>query len=726
MDEERTPDVFKKLIRELGQFKNTIMVDDIKEKESFDWRAERQNLPTLLSQTSLQHSFIPRLGELVLWCPYWPDELDLVFNPKTGFYQFYSFEQETFLGFPDWRGGVIAATPSSAAADGTLDFPDILSNPKKNASPNQSGFRVETFPDPNNDYDKFLSKHYRYVPLRQIRPLSHWQSLLRGINERKQHPSIKYALTCTTTVSLVEKFRFKGDWPHAAISCKGIYLGAEFLIVGDAVRILSPDQPLSLPDTATPTPPARNLRCTDVLVITAIFLNLLDITLEHCESETPGLSTTSSITIFGHAYTADAKRDYRLPKRLDKADHTTLPPPLDDETVKSAFPVVGAAEYGSWYPLHASNQRYEVSFNRILGRLHEPDAVRLWMGMSQTKQSVSSKPRPSPTLSYDFPAILSARRYGMMTDERIPRVKMSKEILFYWADTRAQALSLETLNGEFVGPYDPTRDIATVKSWRAILKVIDGTASQQDFKNTRLPQQKGRQKGSKMVDGKVVGPFARPMIATDDDWDSETPAVLGGAKEKRLSLSGSSSHRVRGMSMSGASGGGGIMSSMVGAALEDGEDESTDVDIKMIRGDDSGAEVGEEDEDVGETSSRLLGQFQGGVKQMARKHTLGYEPNFRPTGPATKVRIMQSVEPGGNDGGDGGSDDDHYHNKGDREYDNGGEDLDKLAIEELYGPVPLARGGTEESEGGDYHPAEEGFEKRRGSVGSSGRKRARS
>jgi hypothetical protein len=55
-------------------------------KYSFDWRAERKSLPAHLSQVSLQHSFIPRVGELVLWCPYFPDELDLILNPETGFF----------------------------------------------------------------------------------------------------------------------------------------------------------------------------------------------------------------------------------------------------------------------------------------------------------------------------------------------------------------------------------------------------------------------------------------------------------------------------------------------------------------------------------------------------------------------------------------------------------------------------------------------------------------
>jgi hypothetical protein len=153
--------VYKKQIQDLCKFKHKKVKDELVEKYSFDWKAERKTLPPHLLQTSLQHSFIPRVGELVLWCPLFPDELDLVFNSETGFYQFYSFDQMRFLGFPNWHGGVIAAAPSSIAVDGPLDFPDILSNPQKKSAYNTSGFRVETFPDPNNDADKSLSKQYK-------------------------------------------------------------------------------------------------------------------------------------------------------------------------------------------------------------------------------------------------------------------------------------------------------------------------------------------------------------------------------------------------------------------------------------------------------------------------------------------------------------------------------------------------------------------------------------
>ena len=84
---------------------------------------------------------------------------------------------------------------------------------------------------------------------------------------------------------------------------------------------------------------------------------------------------------------------------------------------------------------------------------------------------------------------------------------------------------------------------------------------------------------------------------------------------------------------------------------------------------------------------------QESVKHMARKHA----GNLKGKGKApmrTKAQIMQSVE-----GGDGLEED-----GGDEE------DYDDEILKELEGMIPFARGGTEESEGGDYNPLLESFQ----------------
>jgi hypothetical protein len=688
VDEEGTEDIYKRQIQDLYKFNHKKVKDELVEKYSFDWKAERKSLPSHLSQVSLQHSFIPRVGELVLWCPYFPEELDLIFNPQTGFYQFYSFIQERFFGFPNWHGGVIAAIPASIALDGSPDFPDLLSNPKKKCAYNNSGFRVETFPDPNNDTDKSLSKQYKYVPLRQIRPLSHWQTLLWGIPEDKLDPSVKYALTGMTTVSLLEKFRFVGDWPNASIHCKGIYLGAELIILGDAVRILpSPPPPPppppptpTQPGMSTPTPRPRQNGCTDVLVISSIRLNLYNITPEHTLPTSRRLSTHSSITLLGRAYTLDPRRDYRLPADLEVCSshpHLTLPPPLSLENVKSAFPTVGAKHYGEWYPLHAPHQKYEISFDRVLGRLYEADALRLWTGMSQTPpDSMKNIPR-KPSLNYDLGGVIAGRKYATQTDERIPEVPAG-EVAWFWADTRVQALSVETFNGYEVGAYDLVRGKETLRAWRAMLKVLDGTASAQDVKDTRLPQRKGRQKGARLVDGRVVYP-----------GDEEGEEKERRTKERSFSLGPKGNNQM----------------SIAGLA-QDSEDETSGDE----RGTGSGGGGGSAADSGLDTASGQEGE-QWLHGHSARRNVRGGK---RPAAPRSKMQIIASMEvntPNDSDDGsddDNASDDDSDDDDDDDEEANGSDDKELQDI--LEGKVPLARGGTEESEGGDYDPLLESYQ----------------
>ena len=627
---------------------------------------------------------MPRIGELVLWCQHFPDDLDLVFDPTNGEHRFYSFEHARFLRHPAWRGGVITTVPNNAAIDGPIDFPDILSNPNKTTALNRSGFRVEEMPDPNADENKSASKRYSIVPLRNIRPLGHWQSLLRGIPERKLDPSVKYALTAMTTLSLLDKFKFVGEWPNASIHCKGIYLGGELIIVGDAVRILPLSQSQQQTSFSLGSPPERP-RCTDVLVISSIRLNLLNIQPEHIATTapiSPLLSTSMSITLVGRAYTIDPKRDHRL-LDLDKLESsqssiTTIkvPTPFPREQVKSLFPTVGAREYGDWYPLHADDKRYEISFDRVLGRLYEADAIRLWNGQLQFKdeKETAGPNKPTPSLSWDMASIIAGRKYATLTDERIPEAPRGV-IRWFWADTRALALNVESFNGYEVGPYDEVRDRETLKAWRATLKVIDGTASQQDVRDTCLPRRKGRPEGARLVDGRVL-------------------------------LPGESNRRRESFSFGGSQGGGGgVMggrmkgsSQLVGAALEDtsSEDGSEDDGDGDRGGSGSGLDSG------------LSRKSSGAAKQQTRKSS-----GIKSAGMGGS--LLRSIEIGDSEKDSGPDEED--------EEDNDEEEEEEDDLEDLL-TVPLARGGTEESEGGDYTPLLDSFKgSRTSSSGPSKRPR---
>jgi len=649
-DEEGTEDIYKYYVKRLEAAKASTkgIEDDIREVNSLDWRAEHEwdgyggdHLPIYITQIEQQHSFVPRIGELVLWCPHFLDDHYLTLDAKTEEYKFYSFKQKCFRGFPDWRAGVIAAVPSSTTENGRVDFPDILDMPKKVTSLNTAGFRVETFPDPNNDLDKSASKQYRYVPLRNIRPLSHWQVLLRGVPEEKLHPSIQNALTCMTNISLLEKWWFSGEWPTATIRCKGIYLGSELITVGDTVRLVSPSGPRGQPTT-----------CTDVLVVDSIRLNLLDIKSEHILPSSPLLSSASSITLVGRAYTLEVCRHYKVrsAEKLDDAREQKDVPfsPVPHEVVKRLFRPVGADDYGPWYDMHDPAKRYEVSYDQVLGRMYEADAVRLWTGQLQHKFRSGERAQLKPSLDFDVPGITSGRKYATQTDERLPE-SQGDELLWYWADTRAEALAIETMNGLEVGRYHDIRDTTTLKAWSAQLRIINGQPVTSDLlKFTALPSRKGRPVGSKVVHGKLVKP-------TDDRYEDVVRDNSSDGDPKSKAKPNSQ---------------------LASAALVTTDDEEDVVDGDDSDDDDDSENEGDSDDDS-HNNNQMTGETKLADSDREVLPSLTARAKEKKEPVATE-QIMMSIE-----GGQGElSDDDAWLNE----------------------PVPLARGGTEESEGGDYRP----------------------
>ncbi|KAK4941027.1 hypothetical protein LTR10_018947 [Elasticomyces elasticus] len=629
VDEEGNEDVYKDFLKKLlGARGGTKGIeDDIHEVNSLDWRAEhswndygvdliQQNL-TLISN---QHSFVPRVGELVMLTPNFLDGHYLMLDPETLEYKFYSFDEKRFNGFPAWRAGLITAVPAATASDGPIDFPDIQTLPKKQLALNTAGFRVETFPDPNNEVDKTASKQYRYVPLQNIRPLSHWQMLLRGIARDRWHPSIENALTCMTSISVLEKWWFKGDWPQASILCKGLYIGSELIIVGDTVRIT--------PEPST----SKTKRCTDVMIVSDIRVNLVKVRPEDVLPDTPLLSAATSITLVGKAYTLDIRRDYQIQGKDPDADMTDLPSPVPVEEVKTAFRPVGTGEYGTWYRLHDPRKGYEISYDRVLGRLYEAAAVRLWTGQLQTKQhEEAEKLKIQPPLDFDLKAIEEGRRYATQADERLEEME-DDQLGWFWADTRAEALDIQTINGTETGKYDDVRDATTLEQWRTYLKILNGqTVAPEVFKFKSAPQsqvggRRGRKPGSKVVNGRVIYPGAEGY---EEAADEEIPDVWSTPRHKTSQLAGA------------------------GLVSTDDEDQ-----------DEEGVETFEDAEEV-------LPSVE--ARPDHAKHAAPRQPKVQ-----SKAQIMANPD-----------------------------DIEEGEDEEWLFQPPVVRGGTEESEGGDYRPGAE-------------------
>ncbi|KAL4973474.1 transcription-silencing protein Clr2-domain-containing protein [Aspergillus desertorum] len=441
VDSEGTPDVFKFAVTKLKQ--QGEVDNKISEPASMDWRAERAAMDEYLETLDVRPSYLPRLGELVLWTPDF--EGDLVWNPETQSIEIYSPTKKKWVKKPQWRAGVVGQLPTEE-----IVLQDLVERTEKKWDLNYSGFRVETLPDPNGT-DKSYSLHYSYVALKCIKPFNAFELFLQGTSREKLHPSIEHAMTIMSSFSLLDKYRFKGTWPDASIYCRGIFIGAELLAVGDAVR-LKP----------------RGYKVEDSiekpLVVAVMVINEIRLELIECDEDLKSkqLAEKYQVRISGKLYTTDRER-----ARI--SNHGQPARPLTLQEVMDVFNTLGMGGYGEWYELH-SGAIVDISQDMILGRCYEPDAMKLLFN--------------SLSLGYDLPGILRAREYSRNVDERIPEGKT-----WFWGDFRTQTLGIDSLNGEDVGHYSETRD---VKMWRANLRIVDGTANQADFRAAKQPAEVGR------------------------------------------------------------------------------------------------------------------------------------------------------------------------------------------------------------------------------------------
>lgn len=427
LDSEGTPDFFRAAIKRLKTAKRLDL--PIIEPKSMDWRAESKPLRVHLKGLELQSSFIPRAGEIVLWTPC--TDYELVFDPRSETYQMYSPREKRFLEYPDWRAGTVGQTPEEPVLQ-----EDLLEPVRKRFAVNYSGFRVETFPDPNDD-DKSLSLQSKYIHINCIRPFYSWPILLYGVPQEKWHPSIKHAMTVMSSFSLVGKQRFKGNWPNASVYSQGIFLGPELLIVGDVVRLKPRGAKLG-----EELPPV-----TDVMVIDQIEVQLLSC-IEKVTS--PLLASKHRVRVYGRVYSLSPERAYRTPGTAER------PQPLTPREVAEAFQKPNMNGYGPWYAVHPPGTSLQVSLDMIIGRCWEPDAMKLVFD--------------STSLGLDLHGMLASRQWSRWTDER-----MEDGQQWFWGDSRTLALGIDSLNGEDVAGYNEARD---PEMWRKILARLDRKAKQ--------------------------------------------------------------------------------------------------------------------------------------------------------------------------------------------------------------------------------------------------------
>ncbi|KAK4999960.1 hypothetical protein LTR66_001092 [Elasticomyces elasticus] len=427
-DEEGTPDAYRRIVDKTRAAGDAGITGDFKEPLSMDWHAERLNLTELLDSYAAQARFIPRQGELVLFVRTIAADEEICFDDHSKAFKIWSTSSKQFIRHPKWEAGVVTQVPTEK-----LGIRDLVAEQDKVFQVNYSGFRVEAYPDPNDDREKPYSKQYKYVPLHHIRPFVFYKEFLQGIEEKDWHPTIQHARRVSSSFSLLAKTKYKGKWPTCSLFCRGIFLGPELLLVDDVVRLL----PQRFGDYTY---------VSDIMKISAIKLKLIN--LDEVSRSDPEPMYTFCVHIIGQAFTSDPARSYNMAKLPIDPSSGLLPKRIDG--------------YGDWYHLHDPATTFSVPFNRILGKCYEDEASLLWFPPSKAAQptlaaanTTLSEPKTRDhTRQADLSAGLmgadEAHNFSVLTDKRIQALKREQRTWF-WADHRIEQLDLWEVNGFPVG-----------------------------------------------------------------------------------------------------------------------------------------------------------------------------------------------------------------------------------------------------------------------------------
>ena len=412
----------------------------------------------LLHDVKVKPHFLPRLGEIVLFVRDLPSHYGIGLDTDTKMYRSFDIQAKVPTWPIRWEAGLITQLPQES-----VDASDLVAEPRKEHQVSYSGYRIEPISEVSSD-DKPWSKRHTYIPLHQLRPFVFYRELLKGLKPLDYHPTIANTLEIMCSLSLIERYHFKGTWPSAAVFSKGVFLGSELIMVGDTIRLL-------------PTGDKNAMTITDAMRVTSIKTKLIHLdALDNpdYDSVNPLIDTKHSadrtfdvcIHFAGMAYTQDPSRAWGKRKSPMSPNAGELPSRL--------------AEYGDWYPLHDPAKRWEVPFGQVAGKCFEAEAAEKWLAAVNTSQiptasfaainkataSQDGSGTEQIDISLGIRGLCKARAYAKSHDKRI-ELQGGKN--WFWADTRIEQLDLREVNGIPVTDYlygAPTRD---ARAWKRAL-----------------------------------------------------------------------------------------------------------------------------------------------------------------------------------------------------------------------------------------------------------------
>jgi hypothetical protein len=429
---------------------------------------------------------MPRVGELVVFVRKLGEGEEILYNPYTELYKVYNtkaMNPKDKGRNPEWEAGIVTQTAEEQPF--ISDLTASGENEKK-FGVNYSGYRVEPLPDPN-DKDKSASRRHAWVPLSQIRPFAFFNEYLRGVSGLEWHHTIGNGIMVMSTVSLVDKYRFKGNWPAAEIFCRGIYIGSELIVVGDLVRLV-------------PHGTELKKEVTDIIKITSIKYVLTSLDKASDNDTDEGRPYNSAIHVVGKAYTSDISCAYISPDT--------------SQAVELSDPPESIRPYNTWYYKHDPSKFTVLPFTQLLSRQLDYSALSIWFPGQEL-------------LSKGLEGVIQGRAFSTSNLKLIPEGK-----LWFWADHRTEALDLDTMNGVDVAAHDGSRD---PKRWRKEIKILDGTAGEEDF--NAVKRQAGLEKGLRR--GSLLG---SAMVASaignlESDAEALESGVDSGSASRKRSRS---------------------------------------------------------------------------------------------------------------------------------------------------------------------------------------------
>jgi hypothetical protein len=348
-------------------------------------------------------TFLPRKGELVLFYPV--EQLNCCFEDASQHFKLFDEASGEFLGFPEWRAGIITTEP-----DEQLRHEDLYPLPYEHSEVTNKCYRIELYPDPDSK-DKRLSNQAYLIPLNRIRPLNMFHEFLSGVSQSQWHETIRNAMKVMNTICLVDPIEFAGKWFSYSTRCRGVWVGPELYVNGDAVRLL----------------PNRGDDCQ---VDQVLIIKRID---ERFEND--GIhDERSSIVVAGPVFTINKNRSWEdTPLTAAEEQEMRFPAstagyswyPIDDLTERHPSPANTEGLIDDW-------QEIPVSF--IVGRMYDSEAMRVLLDIGH--------------FDVGGLGVKQARRWAKQH-----RTNMKVNANHGWILTkdRIQALDIETLNGRAVG-----------------------------------------------------------------------------------------------------------------------------------------------------------------------------------------------------------------------------------------------------------------------------------